>query len=520
MKLGIFGGIQVARPPVSKFDLSHAEVTTMAMGKLYPVYIQEVVPGDRFRVRPEVMVRLQPTLAPVMSRLDVTIRYYYVPYRIIWDEFEDFRTGGRLGDSAPVVPFGTINTTNATASRFAKNSLWDHMGLPVVAPGTTVTQPVNVNMLNFRAYQQTWNDYIRDENVSAPVPFSKGSGDMNSEMALLTGLRLVGYEKDYFTSALPFAQRGPQTSMPVEGGADVTNLKINDWEKAIGGANPDAGDAKFSSSNLTDTTGNVVIGKSLDGTIPLTDASFLITTFRRAAALQLWLERNARGGGRYVEYLKSHFDVTSSDARLQRAEYLGGIKKPIVMSEVLSTVADSVTGVPQGNMAGHGIAIGGNKAFERFFEEDGVVIGVAHISPRTMYFQGIPKMYSRFDKLDYYNPEFANIGEQEVKVGEIWYDAEAAPGEVDETFGYQSRNCEYKYTPSRVTGSMRGDFSFWHFGRIFGEKPLLNADFIDVDPIDRVFAALNDEDNQYIVQLYHDVSALRKMPYYDVPRIG
>lgn len=505
------------RPPMNKFDLSHDRKLTLSMGWLTPVLCQEVLPGDKWRVRPEMMVRLSPLIAPVMHHVNVRIHYFFVPYRLVWDDWEDFITKGRLGTSAPVVPYVTINTTNVAAGRFVKNTLFDHLGIPPVDTAVVVTQPVNISALPARVYQLIWNGYFRDQNVSQEVPFSRASGDSNGDLAAgLLALRLCGFEKDYFTSSLPFAQRGPAVSMPVDGGVDLSDIRINDWEKAIGGANPDAGAAAFASSNLQDVGGNVVVGKTLDGPAPLENASFLITVFRRAARLQEWLERNARAGGRYVEYLASHWGVRSSDARLQRPEFLGGIKKPIAMSEVLQTSETNTTA--QGNLAGHGISVGGNDGFARRFEEHGIVMGLMSILPRTTYQQGIPKMFRRFDTFDHYTPEFANIGEQEVKVGELWYDPEAAVGEIDETFGYNPRYAEYKYIPSSVHGDMRDVYAYWHYGRIFSAKPVLNADFIDADPIDRVFATPGSPDN-YIAHVYHDIAALRLMPYYDTPTI-
>lgn len=508
----LFDSVKMMRPKSNKFDLSHEKKMSLNMGDLIPILVQEVLPGDKFRCSSEVMMRLAPMLAPVMHRFDVYVHYFLVPNRLIWTEWEDFITGGREGTAAPVAPFITTgNEDAATLGMFDVGTLADYLGLPTIPIGTLPTYQRNISALPFRAYQLIWNEYFRDQNLSAPIDFSKGSGEQaGSEIAKIMSLRKRAWEKDYFTSCLPWAQRGPEVLMPFS--ADVEYKDVSEIKTAAGAA---AGTGAISSGS-----GDLQVPGGPTGRIEniesIENGTTTINNLRVAVKIQEWLEKNARGGARYIEQILSHFGVMSSDARLQRPEYLGGGKQPIIVSEVVSTFQDD-TSEPQANMAGHGISIGKSNTFSKRFEEHGFVIGLMSVRPRTTYQQGIPRMFLRDDKFKYYWPEFANIGEQEVEADEVFYNTAAAP--TIPTFGYQSRYAEYKYGNSTVHGDMKTSLAFWHDGRIFETPPVLNADFVTCNPSQRIFAVEDATVHKLYAQVYNKIDAIRPMPYYGVPTL-
>jgi len=489
------------------------------MGPLYPIMTQETLPGDSFRVNSEIMMRLSPMIAPMLHRVNVYTHYFFVPLRLVWSEWESFITGGKDGDEFPVSPFIYMDSENSPY--FQKKSLADYMGLPI--PPTTVTQGFKVSALPFRAYQTIWNEYFRDQNLTDPTAFGTGSGEITdlAETVRLVSLRKRAWEKDYFTSALPWSQRGPEVELPatVEYKDPTQMTRAGDLGLPASGAlhaGQDLGDG-YRRLDSSDTQGLIL--ENIDS------LGLTINDLRRSNKLQEWLERQARGGARLTETILSHFGVRSSDQRLQRPEYLGGGRTPLTISEVLqnstSGYESSPTSLtPQGNMAGHGIAVGNSNRFKRRFEEHGYVIGLMSVLPKTAYQDGIHKMWTREDKFDYFWPEFAHLGEQEVLNQEIYADFnEATPAQGQETFGYQSRGAEYKYGVSTVHGDFRDDLAFWHMGRQFTSKPALNASFVESDPTTRIFAITDEEEDKIYAQIYNNISALRPMPYFGTPRL-
>lgn len=500
---GLFSSVSFRRPKKNKFDLSHEKKLTLDMGPLVPIMCMETVPGDSFRVRSEIMLRFAPMLAPIMHRVNVYTHYFFVPNRLIWDEWENFITGGREGTSEPVSPY---LRQQDIAAEF---QLLDYLGLPDGLNDAAVDQ-INISTLPFRAYQLIYDEYYRDQNLAASIGVPKTSGDDNANQSLLMTLRQRCWEKDYFTSALPWAQRGGESSFPVD--SEVTYLNTS-LVRTAGGAVPADGDIKSLSGNLNNATSTSSRIENIDEI----SASVDINTLRRSIKLQEWLEKNARGGARYVEQILSHFGVVSPDARIQRPEYLGGGKTPVVVSEVLSTFQDDAGAIPQGNMSGHGQSFGSTNGFARKFSEHGFVIGIMSVLPKTAYQQGIPRMFSRTSRFDYYWPEFAQIGEQEVKNKELYYNPAAAAGTADGTFGYQSRYAEYKFEPSTVHGEFRDTLDFWHMGRKFASAPALNESFVQSDPTSRIFAVTEGTQHLYC-QLYNKVDAVRPMPYFGTPQ--
>ena len=519
MNRSIFGSIRSNAPGKNAFDLSHERKQSMNMGDLVPILTQEVVPGDSFKVNSEIFMRRSPMIAPMMHRVNCYTHYFFVPNRIIWDEWELFVTGGEDGTEAPVIP--RLNLSEANKQYFKKGSLADYMGLPILDQTTTLQTQTTCSALPFRAVQEIFNEYYRDQNLQPAVPFSKGSGSADSDIAELTQLRKRAWEKDYFTSALPFAQRGGEVGIPVDFNYKPTSQVLNTDGSPIGT------DDNLSASNGSVPPGGLISnpgGSAKNARIENLEeegVSVSITELRKSARLQEYLELMARGGSRYIEQLKALFNVTSSDARLQRPEYLGGGKSPVVISEVLSTVSDSNAQdfPPQGTMSGHGISVGKSNTFKKRFEEHGHIIGFMSVLPRTAYQQGINKMWKRYDKFDHYIPQFAHIGEQEIKNEELYYDYQTPSAPLDETFGYQSRYAEYKYKESSVHGDFRDSLNYWHMGRIFDAQPNLNANFVTSDPTQRVFAVTDPDEHKLYVQIYNRIKAIRPMPYYSDPKL-
>jgi len=498
------------RTKLSKFDRTHEKKLSMNMADLIPIVTEEIIPGDRFRINSEVLLRFSPLVAPLMHRVDVYTHYFFVPNRIVWNNWESFITGGKQGDEMPAVP--QLNMSDAYKAFFAKKRLPDYMGLPIIDPDTTVTNDHKISALPFRAYAEIFNEYYQDQNLGTGIGYSKGDGIHNqTETQNLTTLRKRAWEKDYFTSALPWAQRGGESILP----ADVT---YKDPAPVLaGGANPPDGSPVTTQGGFLNAGGSLPL--SLDN---IESLGLTVNDLRKSVRLQEWLERTARGGSRYIEQILSHFGVRSSDARLQRPEYLGGGKNPVVISEVLQTSATNtqdtaVDASVQANMAGHGISVGANNGFSKKFEEHGYVIGIMSVLPKTAYQQGIDRHWQREDKFDYYWPEFAQLGEQEVKNKELWTDFTDVTG--DETFGYQSRYAEYKYAQSKVCADFRDDLSFYHLGRQFDEKPELNNSFVTADPDPRIFAITDPDEDKLYCQVLNRIDALRPMPFFNKPTL-
>lgn len=555
----IFNSIRLKRPKRNVFNLSYENKLTMNMGELVPIMCMPIVPGDKFRVNTEALVRLAPLVAPMMHRVNVYTHYFFVPNRLVWDQWEDFITKGIDGEDTPLLPRFSLNSNWATISQRAANivdgTLWDYLGLPSISSVDGVSVPnasVNsvkvpsdfqVSALPFRAYQLIYNEYYRDQNLTDPINFSLGSGTIDADDILkLLPLRRRAWEKDYFTSALPWLQRGPEVTVPINGGQTGLDVyyqspganKGQVWRDQLGrnwdigatynptliaypGQQPNQGQYVATKSGGT-ANDNRAPELDPNGTfkVDIDEMGVSIQDLRTSNALQRWFERNARGGSRYIEQILAHFGVRSSDARLQRPQFLGGGKMPIAVSEVLQTSSTDATS-PQANMAGHGISAGVNNGFRHYFEEHGYVIGLMSIMPRTGYQQGVPRDFTKFDNMDFYFPEFAHLSEQEIKNQELYVSNDPAYNQG--TFGYTPRYAEYKYHESEAHGDFRGNMSFWHLNRIFSEKPNLNTTFVECNPSNRVFATSQTQDDKFWVQIYQDVKALRLMPKYGTPML-
>ena len=545
----IFRNVSMPVRKRTNFNLSFENKLSGQMGKLIPMFIKEVVPGDTFKVNSSFLIRFAPMLAPIMHRVDAFVHYFFVPNRLIWNEWKEFITGGEDGTAQPEMPYVQLYQI---ANYVQDGGLCDYLGVPYCSGSSSIYNK-RISTLPFRAYQLIYNEYYRDQNLSNPVEISLDSGAEKTDFVELFKLRNRCWEKDYFTSALPWTQRGAEVTIPLGGDIpvtvnvpelQVTGVPSTKITSATGLTSPYgivAYEQKGSSEEVTVGAGNgssedgnidhpfqvevsvdgvKTAPKQINGTGDLSNSTAVdMNSLRRAMRLQEWLERNARGGARYIEQILSHFGVRSSDARLQRPEYLGGGKTPVVISEVLQTSASLVDETPQGNMSGRGVSVGNNNGFKRFFEEHGFVIGIISILPRTCYQQGLHKMFQRMDKLDYYFPEFAHLGEQEVKLSELYLDTLTA----DTTFGYQSRYAEYKYCADEVHGTFKSSLDYWHLGRKFSNPPALNSEFVETDSetLKRIFAVRDVDGNENIediyIDIFHDFKAKRIMPKYGTP---
>ncbi len=546
--MSIFNSIRVRKPKRTAFDLSHEVKLSMEFGQLVPFFCQEVLPGDTFKVSVEQLVRFAPLFAPIMHRVNVYTHFFFVPNRLVWDDWKEFITGGDDGTSAPVFP--TINFVGQMKS----GSLGDYLGLPICEDGNQQNRSITVSSLPFRAYHLIWNEYYRDQNLQDEFPISKASGvnGVDAERDSFNRVHYRAWEKDYFTSALPFPQRLPNpVTLPIgetaevfldENGSYDSFFRVNpaqDSTEPVGNEhdvysynrNPTKPGSEFAylGTRYKDDSGqtvnsNMVYDPNGSLKVDLSQATGVsINELRRGFSLQRWLENNARGGARYIEQILSHFGVRSSDARLQRPEYLGGNKTPVVVSEVMQTSESATT--PQGNYAGTGTSFGVGRSFKKFFEEHGYIIGIISVMPRSAYQQGIPRHFKKFDKFDFYWPEFAHLGEQEIKNYELYYNYDTSDKDSnDRLFGYTPRYAEYRFINSSVHGDMATNLNFWHLGRIFDSRPGLNSDFVTCKPgpspdtgLNRVFAVTDTNTHHLWVQMYINCKALRPLPKYGTP---
>lgn len=553
--MSIFSSIPVRRHKSTMFNLSHEVKLTTEMGYLTPIMCQPVLPGDKWQINNEVMIRLAPMVAPIYHDINVYIHHFFVPNRIIWKPFEDFITGGKDGTLAPALP--CVNPRDFLGlspqpTFFNAKSLWDYLGLPTLFPGTWPQEEVTVSLLPFMAYQKIFQDYYKDENLEDDLfdfPLIKEGKATTSDFSWLSnllGIRRRAWQKDYFTSALPWPQRGADVELPLHGDAPVTIDTVSAAVAPSGGGTVqyvDAGSVdptsleastigfregqmfsrsgdlvdKFISSQANVAINPQEIANALEGTADLSQVtSATINELRTAIKTQEFLENSARGGARYIEAILSHFGVKSSDARLQRAEFLGGGIVPVQIGNVFQTSQTSADS-PQAEMSGTGLAVGASGRSRRRFEEHGYIMSILSIVPRANYMQGIPRDFLKKDKYEWYWPEFANLGEQGI------YNAELYSGSANPygTFGYTPRYAEYKYIPSTIHGDFRDTLKFWHLAREFESEPALNSQFIKVDDkkngLNRIWNVEDTEFQHFYVLVKNRVKALRRMPRYGVP---
>lgn len=529
-----FTQVELRKPKRSMFDLSHESRVSSRMGKLTPILMVETLPNDTFRVSSEVLIKLAPMIAPIFHRLNLYVHYFFVPNRLLWEDWEEFITGGRLGaaiDVPPVPPAVEIADVLATGQSFLANgSLADYLGVPGIPDATVGYTTQTIDLMPFAAYQKVFMDYYRDRNFvpddfyTAAMPLPSGVLGMGDLFEYFTQ-RQRAWQHDYFTSAQTTTQRGSEVLMPLQGSiTDVRNLD---------GSLPDPNKYLATSDGI-----GITAGKLIETAFPApTDAEAVelqfsgsdvtINEFRRSIALQQWLERNQLAGSRYNESIWAHFNRRTSDGRLQRAEYLGGGKAVVKIDEVMTTAysEDADTNlVPPANPTGRGSAYSTTNSFTYNCEEHGFVIGILSVMPSTGYMQGMPRMFTqRHSFLDYPWPTFANLGEQPVYDYEIYADptslANSQAGAADEAaiFGYQSRYSDWKHMESTAHGDFRDTLDFWHLTRKFSSQPNLDYNFVRMldEEQDRIFNVTGVD--TLWMYIYNQVKVVRSLPYFGVP---
>lgn len=481
----------------AKHTLSHTKKLSCNMGELLPIGIMEALPGDKINHETVALLRVQPLLAPVMHEVDVKIHHWFVPTRLIWDDFEDFITGGEDGLDNSVAPY--MQAPPSTG--YAIGSLADYLGLPTGVPD------YRHSALPFRAYNLIWNNFYRDQDLMNEQVISEASGaDTTTNRNLLFGC----WEKDYFTSCRSEPQKGPDVVLPLTGNAPIVGKNMP-FDNNYSGNNfvnvrNEAGDLRAINGNAVNS---VIAGRStavgigeLIADLSDVDAAN-VNDLRLSTALQRLFENLMRFGSRYNERLLAAFGVKPQDSRLQLPEYLGGGQNKISFSEVLQTSETADT--PLGEMAGHGIAGLKSNRYKFFAPEYGYIISLLIVRPRTNYVQGVQRLWNRNTRYDYFQPELQNLGQMEVYNREV-YAGHTTP---DDVFGYQDRYDDYRRIESTIAGEFRDTLDFWHMAREFSSSPALNGTFVQANPTTRIYAV--PAADQLYVTAKHRIYARRRV---------
>lgn len=516
-----FSQIPRAEIQRSSFNRSHGYKTTFDSGYLVPFYIDEVLPGDTFNLKCTLFARLATPIVPFMDNMFMETFFFFVPNRLLWDNWQKFNgEQENPGDSTDFL----IPTIKNTGS-FAVGSVADYFGIP------TGVNNLEVNALPFRAYNLIYNEWFRDENLQESLPVNKGDGPDD-----VADYKLVrrGKRHDYFTSALPWPQKGPGVEIPLGTSAPIHGLTATNVNNLVnlGAAPRMLANSYYPSDSPSSSTKGIVANTTSVGLTNIannltgdpasiyadlsTATAYTINSLRQAFQVQRLYERDARGGTRYTEILRAHFGVVSPDARLQRPEYLGGSSSPININPVQQTSATTDT-TPQGNLAAFGLTSSKIHGFTKSFVEHGYIIGLVNVRADLTYQQGLQRLWSRQTRFDFYWPALAHLGEQAVLNKEIYAQGTAAD---DEVFGYQERYAEYRYYPSLITGKFRSTYAqpldMWHLSPKFDSLPTLSAQFIeDNPPVSRVIAV--QDEPQFLLDTYFSLNCVRPMPVYSVP---
>lgn len=500
----------------STFDRSSGLKTTINAGKLYPIFIDEALPGDTFSLKATTFGRMATPIKPVMDNMFVDMHFFSCPIRLVWDNFKRFM--GEQDNPDDDISDLVMPMMESPSGGYGELSIYDYLALPTKVAG------VEHRSDPLRAINLIWNEYFRDENLQDRVTVNKGdSSDSDTDYELLPR----GKRKDYFTSALPFAQKGEQVSIPLGQSAPIYSTSTSgDTSSAIGVL-----DSTKTNNNRLDVNSNILYQSStvVDGTLEadLSQASAAtINQLREAFSIQRMFEKDARGGTRYAEQIHSHFGVTFMDAKY-RPEFLAGGTSRVNVSPVAQTSDSVVETTPQGNLSAIGTFGSNIASFTKSFDEHTIIIGFASIRADLTYSQGLNRMWSRKTRFDHYFPSLAHLGEQSILNKEIYaqgkdvVNTEGTPVDED-VFGYAERFAEYRFKPSQITGLFRSNatasLDVWHLSQEFEELPLLNEEFIKEEPpIDRVVAVTLEP--HFLLDAYFDLKCTRPMPIYSIPSI-
>lgn len=544
----VFDRVPVSTPNYSIFDLSHSTKMSLVMGKLVPILTVPTLPNDHWRVSSKAMLRAEALLAPMMHRVDIYVHYFYTPTRVVWPNFPDYlapKSDTAIPPLFPVLETGTPGTNSYMA---LPSSLMDYMGMPVNLEFSLCLPDPIISAVPYACYQKIYDEYYRDQNFSESLFDPDGTIDLTLRDGLQTtadsdelcAIRYRCWEHDYFTAALPEPQKGPDVMIPFNFSASNV-VEVKPFYNNPSGSNPTFNDlitgapipgsagAPIFSDGTADLTGGTspTLGTfDFKGSqvVNLDDAGLQIAVndLRTAAAIQRYLERAARVGTRYSEVLKGFFDSDPGDATLQRPVYLGGMKSTLSISEVLQTSQSTTgpTGSPQGQMAGHGIAVGSGSDFSYTCKEHGYIIGIMSVMPKTAYHQGIPRHF--LDTVDRYQlpwPDLQNLGEEPV------YNVEVCMSDINfdhalGTFGYMPRYSHYRYHNDRIAGQMHDSLKYWSLVRDFdtSNPPTLNNNFVEASDVsNRVFAVQTPGVDNLLADILFDISVRRPLTKYGIP---
>jgi len=505
-----FAQVPSANIQRSKFNRSHTLKTAFDSGYLIPILVDEALPGDTFTCNLTTFGRLATPLRPIVDNLYLETFFFAVPYRLVFEKFQQLmgEDEGEQGSPTYLLPL-----LECPSGGYLENGLEDYMGIP------TKVENLSPVCLWHRAYELIYQDWFRDQNM---IDATAIKTDETPDDPTDYQLRKRGKRHDYLTSALPFAQKGPAVALPLQGDAPVIPDPLNTFPSFTTGGNSfflrgTTSDQNTSWSGQPNTTGSaewVNTGLVVDNS-NVTGAT--INQLREASAIQRLYERDARGGTRYTEKIRSHFGVTSPDQRLQRPEYLGGGSQNITITPVAQTTQPIGISDPLATLGGYGVTSSSGSSFRKSFVEHTLVIGLACVRADLTYQQGLDKMFSRRDVLEFYWPELAHLGEQAVLNKEIYVSGTASDEDV---FGYQERFAEYRFKQSKLTAEMRSNHSlsldYWHLAQDFGSLPSLEQSFVEENPpVDRILAVPGER--QLLLDCYFDYNCARPMPTYSVP---